>query len=51
MCDRVAVMHEGSLVGEVEGDDVNSNRIMYFASGAFKLDDENGVAANVRASA
>ncbi|MDR3164022.1 MAG: sugar ABC transporter ATP-binding protein [Synergistaceae bacterium] len=51
MCDRVAVMREGSLVGEVVGDDVNSNRIMYFASGAFKLDDAGGSAANMRASA
>jgi ribose transport system ATP-binding protein len=45
MCDRVAVMHEGSLVGEAEGGDVNSNRIMYFASGAFKLDDTNARAS------
>jgi ribose transport system ATP-binding protein len=51
MCDRVAIMHEGSLVGEVGGDDVNSNRIMYFASGAFKLDDTDSAAASVRASA
>ncbi|MDR1929734.1 MAG: sugar ABC transporter ATP-binding protein [Treponema sp.] len=38
MCDRVAVMNEGSLVGEVEGEDINTTSIMYFASGAFRID-------------
>lgn len=37
MCDRVLVMHEGELVAEVRGEDVNSNRIMHYASGAYKL--------------
>ncbi|MDR1884630.1 MAG: sugar ABC transporter ATP-binding protein [Synergistaceae bacterium] len=38
MCDRIAIMNEGRLVGEVSGEAVNPQRIMYFASGAFRLD-------------
>jgi ribose transport system ATP-binding protein len=38
MCDRVEVMNEGSLVGEVEGEDINTTSIMYFASGAYRID-------------
>jgi ribose transport system ATP-binding protein len=38
MCDRVEVMNEGSLVGEVEGTDINTNNVMYYASGAFRID-------------
>ena len=38
MCDRVVVMNEGSIVGEVEGTEINNTRIMYFASGAFRME-------------
>jgi ribose transport system ATP-binding protein len=38
MCDRVKVMNEGSLVGEVEGENINTTSIMYFASGAYRID-------------
>ncbi|MDR0451964.1 MAG: sugar ABC transporter ATP-binding protein [Treponema sp.] len=38
MCDRVEVMNEGRLVGEVEGEDINTTSIMYFASGAYRID-------------
>jgi ribose transport system ATP-binding protein len=46
MCDRVEVMNEGRLVGEVEGENINTGNIMYFASGAFRIDSKqtnNGV--------
>jgi ribose transport system ATP-binding protein len=38
MCDRVMVMNEGKIVGEVSGDEVNQNKIMYYASGAFRME-------------
>ncbi len=38
MCDRVLVMHEGEIVQEVKGEAVDSKNIMYYASGAYKLD-------------
>jgi ribose transport system ATP-binding protein len=38
MCDRVMVMNEGHIVGEVEGNGITTSNIMYFASGAFKID-------------
>ena len=41
MCDRVLVMNESRIVGEVEGEDINNSRIMYFASGAFKMEGRN----------
>lgn len=34
MSDRVYVMREGYTVGELEGDDINQERIMAFACGA-----------------
>ena len=37
MSDRVMVMNEGCIAGEVEGEDINNSRIMYFASGAFRM--------------
>lgn len=43
MCDRVEVMNEGRIVGEVEGDDINTISIMYFASGAFRMNQTSGV--------
>ncbi len=33
MCDRVKVMHEGSIRGEVSGEEVNEKRIIQLASG------------------
>ena len=41
MCDRVAVMNEGRIVGEVEGGNINNSRIMNFASGAFRMEGSN----------
>ena len=41
MCDRVLVMSEGRIVGEVEGEEINNSRIMYFASGAFRIEGSN----------
>jgi ribose transport system ATP-binding protein len=38
MCDRVIIMNEGHIVGEVEGADINNSSVMYFASGAFKME-------------
>lgn len=35
MCDRVIVMHEGQLTGELEGD-ITEEKIMYYASGFTK---------------
>ena len=46
MCDRVNIMNEGRIIKKVEGEDINSSTIMYFASGAFKIKDDlknNGV--------
>ena len=40
MCDRVAVMNEGRIVGELEGESINNTSIMYFASGAFKMESD-----------
>ena len=37
MCDRVEIMNDGHIVGEVEGETINTSDIMYFASGAFRL--------------
>jgi ribose transport system ATP-binding protein len=33
MCDRVAVMHEGRMCGELAGSDVNENEIIHLAAG------------------
>lgn len=33
MCDRVEVMHEGSIRGEVSGEEINEKRIIQLASG------------------
>ena len=33
MCDRVLVMREGRIVGELEGDAVQEREIMYLATG------------------
>lgn len=45
MCDRVIVMNEHRIVGEMEGESINNTSIMYFASGAFKMEGNktNGV--------
>ncbi len=40
MCDRVIIVNEGKLVGEVSGEEISSNRIMFFASGAFRVEDQ-----------
>ena len=36
MCDRVLVMHEGRLAGEVSGHEIESKNIMHYAAGAAK---------------
>lgn len=41
MCDRVMIVNEGSIVGEVSGEEINSNNIIYFSSGAFKVEESN----------
>ncbi len=41
ICDRVLIMYEGKIVGEVKGDDVVSNNVMHYASGAFLLEENN----------
>jgi ribose transport system ATP-binding protein len=33
MCDRVAVMKDGRIVGELEGEGINEEEIMYYATG------------------
>jgi ribose transport system ATP-binding protein len=33
MCDRVIVMHEGSIKGIVSKEDINEEKIMFYASG------------------
>ena len=33
MCSRVVVMREGRLVGELTGDDLTEEEIMYYATG------------------
>jgi ribose transport system ATP-binding protein len=33
MCDRVMVMKDGRIVGEVEGERINEEEIMYYATG------------------
>ena len=33
MCDRVIVMHEGEITGEVSGEDITQEKIMYYSSG------------------
>ena len=33
MCDRVAVMKDGRIVGELEGERINEEEIMYYATG------------------
>ena len=40
ICDRVLVMYEGKIVGEVKGDDVVANNVMHYASGAFLLEEK-----------
>jgi len=35
MCDRVCIIHDGRIVSEVSGDDVNPNTIIYYAAGAY----------------
>ena len=37
MADRVLVMHEGRLTGEVTKDDMTQERIMHFATGGEKI--------------
>ncbi len=39
ICDRVLVMYEGKIVGEVKGEDVVANNVMHYASGAFLLEE------------
>lgn len=34
MCDRVLVMHEGRMVGEISGKEIEGKNIMHYASGA-----------------
>lgn len=34
MCDRVLVMHEGRMVGEINGNEIEGKNIMHYASGA-----------------
>ena len=41
MCDRVLVMYEGEIVAEVKGSDVDSTKIMHYASGAYRLEAKN----------
>jgi ribose transport system ATP-binding protein len=41
ICDRVIVMYEGKIVGEVKGEDVVANNVMHYASGAFLLEENN----------
>lgn len=36
MCDRVIVMHEGEISGEVCGEDITQEQIMYYSSGGKK---------------
>ena len=38
MCDRVEIMNEGRIVGEVEGKKITNSDIMYYASGAFRME-------------
>ncbi len=38
MCDRVLVMREGEICAQATGDDINSNYIMNYASGAYLLE-------------
>ncbi len=38
ICDRVAIINEGRIVCEVSGQEIESSNIMYFASGAYKID-------------
>jgi ribose transport system ATP-binding protein len=40
MCDRVAVVYEGEIVQEATGEDINSNHVVYYATGAFLLEEE-----------
>jgi len=40
MCDRVAVMHEGRMSGELSGSDVNETAIIHFAAGMGSSDAE-----------
>jgi hypothetical protein len=39
-------MNEGKIVSEVEGDDINSEKIMYFASGAYRMDNKSALKHN-----
>ena len=41
MCDRVAVMHEGRISGELAGADVNETAIIHLAAG-MSPDDAGG---------
>jgi ribose transport system ATP-binding protein len=34
MCDRVLIMHEGRINGEVSGNDIEGKNIMHYAAGA-----------------
>ncbi|MCI8565018.1 MAG: sugar ABC transporter ATP-binding protein [Lachnospiraceae bacterium] len=40
MCDRVLVMHEGEICAQAAGEDINSNYIMHYASGAYLLSEQ-----------
>lgn len=42
MCDRVLVMHEGHLCTEVKQNEISSTAIMHYASGAYKLQNNEG---------
>ncbi|MEA5004659.1 MAG: sugar ABC transporter ATP-binding protein [Christensenella sp.] len=37
MCDRAIILHEGKIVGEASGQEINSTHIMNYASGAYQL--------------
>lgn len=37
MSDRVLVMHEGKITGEVAGDDMTQEKIMHYATGGDKV--------------
>ena len=40
MSDRVLIVNEGKIVQEATGDDINSEHIMYYASGAFYMEEQ-----------
>lgn len=42
LCDRSIVMYHGNSVGEVQGDDMNENNMMFLATGAGGKENYNG---------